>query len=167
VRNFKCAIVFGVALAAGTSEAAGHSSLLDDEQAVKEAFEAFQAAIKAKDAEKLWGLLDSDSRDDAARAAKAIKAAYAKASAERKAEMEKKLGLSGDELAKLTGTGFLKTKRFHGKYYEVPDSKIEKVTVQGNTAKVYYVEEDGDKETMKLVRQDGKWKLSVPMPKEK
>ena len=166
MRRVGCAVLFGVALVAGTSDAAGHLSSLDDEQAVKESFEAFQAAIKAKDAEKLWGLLDSDSRDDAERAAKAIKAAYAKASAEQKAEMAKKLGLSGDELAKLTGSGFLKTKRFHGKYHEVPDSKIEKITVQGNAAKVYYVEEDGDKETMKLVRQDGRWKLTVPMPQK-
>jgi hypothetical protein len=160
------AIVFGVVLSAGYNKVIGQSSSNNDEQTVKEAFEAFQAAIKAKDAEKLWGLLDSDSRGDAERAAKAIKAAYAKASAEQKAELEKKLGLAGDELAKLTGAGFLKTKRFLGKYDEVPGSKIEKVTVQRNSAKVQYVEEDGDKETMKLIRQDGKWKLSVPMPQK-
>ena len=167
MRKLKCAIVFGVALLAGYNNAAGHSPTNGDEQAIKEAFEAFQAAIKAKDADKLWSLLDTDSRDDAERAAKAVKAAYAKASAEQKADMEKRLGLPGDELAKLTGAGFLKTKRFLGKYDEVPGSKIEKITIQGQSAKVNYVEEDGDKETMKLVHHDGKWLLSVPMPKGK
>ena len=166
MRNVGCAILFGVVLLAGCNKPTGQSSSSSDEKAVKETFEAFQAALKAKDAEKLWALLDSDSRDDAERAAKAVKDAYAKASAEQKAELEKGLGLPGDELAKLTGARFLQTRRFHGKYHEVPDSKVEKVIVQGDAAKIDYIEEDGDKETMKLVRQDGKWKLTVPMPQK-
>ena len=64
-----------------------------------------------------------------------------------------------------TGKEFLKTKRFHGKYDELPDSKIEKVTVQGDQATIAYVELDGDKEKLILVREQGEWKVSIPMPK--
>jgi len=136
-----------------------------DEKAVRDAVVAFQSALKARDAENLWSLLDSESKDDAERAAKAIRDACAKASPEEKAEQEKALGLPGTELAALTGTGFLKTKRFHGKFHEVPDSTIDKVTPQGDTATVNYTEADGDHEHLTLVRQEGQWKLSLPMPK--
>jgi hypothetical protein len=163
--SFGCLILISVALLAGcNNKPKGQTSSADDEKAIEETFKAFQAALEARDADKKWALLDSDSRDDAERAAKAIRDSYAKASAEQKAEQEKSLGLPGAELAALTGAGFLKTKRFHGKYHEVPGSKIKNVTVEGDTAKVDYIEEDGDKETMKLVRQDGKWKLSLKMP---
>ena len=141
-----------------TSDAQG------EETAVRDAFSAFQAALKAKDAGKLWDLLDSDSRSDADRAAKALQAAYAKASAEEKAEQEKALGLTAAELTALNGQGFLKTTRFLGKHHEVPGSKIDKVVVQAGKATVTYIEEDGDVEKLNAVREDGKWKLSVAMP---
>src|SRR4051812_1651402 len=99
---------------AGCTNPATTRSAATEEGPVRETFAAFQEALKARDADKLWGLLDGDSRADAERAAKAVQAAYAKASAEEKAEKEKALGLSGAELAGLTGPGFLKTRRFHG-----------------------------------------------------
>jgi hypothetical protein len=131
----------------------------------RETFAALQAALKAQDAEKLWALLDGESQAEADRAAKAVQADYAKASAEEKAEQEKALGLPGAELAGLTGKGFLKTKRFQGKYDEVPDSKFEKVSVQGDRATLSYVEADGDHVKLTFVRQDGQWKVSLRMPK--
>lgn len=140
-------------------------ALGSDEAAVREAFAAFQGALKAKDAAKLWALLDSECQGDAERLAKALQAAYGQASPAEKAEQEKALGVAGDELGALTGRGFLKTQRFLGKYDEVPDSKLDKVTVQGNQATVTFLEPDGDAEKLTLVRQDGKWLLSVPMPK--
>ncbi len=136
----------------------------DDEKEAKACFENFQAALKAKDASKIWKLLDAESRDAAERAAKAVKTAYNKASAEKKAAWEKALGLPGAELAKLTGEGFLKTKRFLGKYDEVPDSKIGKIVVEVDKATVYYIEADGDKEKLHLRLEAKDWKLSVPMP---
>ena len=36
-----------------------------------------------------------------------------------------------------------------------------KVMVDGDKATVFYEEEDGDKEKLELVRQDGKWKVIV------
>jgi hypothetical protein len=152
-------------LAAGCSGSSGRSPNAADEETVRETFTAFQKALKDCDADRLWGLLDADSRADAERAAKAVQAAYAKAGAAEKAELEKGLGLSGAELARLTGTTFLKTNRFQGKYFEVPDSKIDKVSVKGDKATLTYVENDGDKEKFTLIRTDGTWKLSVPMPK--
>jgi hypothetical protein len=134
------------------------------DEPVRKAFADFQAAIMAKDAAKIWALLDTDSQKAADRAAKAVKTAYAGANADKKAKMEKSLGLPGATLVSLSGEGFLKTKGFHGKYHEVPGSKIAQVMVQGDQAIVTYIEEDGDKEKLRLKRQGGKWKVSAPMP---
>lgn len=135
-----------------------------DEAAVRETFTAFQKALKDKNADKLWDLLDADSRADADRRAGAIQAEYARASAAEKTALEKKLGLPGAALARLAGKDFLKTNRFLGKVDEVPDSKLDKVTVQGDKATVAYTEPDNEKETIKLVRAGGTWKLIVSMP---
>src|SRR5262249_22182310 len=135
-----------------------------EEDRVKETFTAFQAAVKAKDGGKVWNLLDKESRTAAERVARAVKGNYAKASAEGKAKMEKALELSGEDVAKLTGESFIKSKTFLAKYGEVPGSKIEKIVVEDEKATVHYLEEDGDKEKLKLNRQDGAWKVSAPMP---
>jgi hypothetical protein len=148
----------------GCSKATDHSSA-QDEGEVRQKFTELQLALKDRDTDKLWALLDSKSQADADRAAKVIQTTYAKASAEEKADQEKALGLTGAELATLTGKGFLKSKRFQGKYHEVPDSKIEKVVVQGDSATIYYLELDGDKEKTILVRQEGQWKVWLTMPK--
>lgn len=136
-----------------------------EEEAVRKAFTAFQEALKARDADKVWGLLDDDSRAEADRAARDVRDAYGKADAAGKGELEKALGLSAADLAALDGKGFLKTKRFHGKYDEIPGSKVDKASVQGDKATVTYVEDDGDKVKLELVKQGGQWKVSVPMPR--
>jgi hypothetical protein len=139
-----------------------------DEAQVKAAFAAVTGALKAHDAEKLWPLLDSDTQADAERAAKAWKEAYAKADADK---LKKDLGITSDELAKLTGQGFLKTEPFKDdkRLEELAEhKKIEQVKVDGNQATVEYIEPDDDKETLKFSRQDGQWKvrLKMPMPKQ-
>src|SRR5262249_48959655 len=136
-----------------------------EEGPVRQAFTALQDALKAKEADKLWDMLDADSQAEAERAANAIQTAYAKANAKEKAEQEKSLGLPGAELAGLTGKGFLKTKRFQGKYDEIPESKVDKVSVQEDKATLNYVEPDGDREKLTLVRHEGQWKISLRMPK--
>jgi hypothetical protein len=138
--------------------------LAGDKEDVTKAFQAFQAALKAKDAAKTYALLDSASQASAKRAAQFVKTTYIKSSEDKKAKMAKTLGLPGTELAKLTSEGFLKTKLFQGKYDEVPGSKIQEVTVQGDRATVAYIEPDNDKEKLQLNREKGKWKISAPMP---
>jgi hypothetical protein len=135
-----------------------------EEKGVRDTFTAFADAIKAKDAPKIWQLLDKESQTAAERSARSVKATYARANAEEKTKLETALGLSAAEFAKLTGEGFLKTKGFRGKYNEIPGSKIEKISVQEKRATVNYTEEDGDKEKLRLIFQDGKWKVSAPMP---
>ena len=131
-----------------------------DEDDVRAAFKEFQQAIKAGDADKIWPLLDKTSQETVEKAAKSLRDGYDKADAKKKAELEKAFGLSADEMAKLTGKVYTKSKRYLGKYNEVPGSKVEKVTVSGEKATIFYVEEDGDKVEMAASRQDGKWKLS-------
>src|SRR5207302_6131091 len=96
----------------------------NEEARVRECFEELQAALKAGDADKLWALLDPKSQADAEVAAKLAHTAYAAASPEEQAKMQKDLGLSGPELLALSGKTYLKTERFRGKFHEVPESKI-------------------------------------------
>jgi hypothetical protein len=149
------ALALGLVLGVGHGPAAARAA--GDEEDVRAAFTAFQAALKAGDSDKLWPLLDSASQAEAERVARTLKANYAKA--KDKAKLEKTFGLTAAELAGLTGKVYLKSKRFLGKYGEVPGSKVDKVAVEGDKATVFYTEEDGDKEKLSLVRQGGKWKF--------
>jgi hypothetical protein len=136
----------------------------DARENVTKVFQAFQAALKAGDAGKTYALLDSASQAAADRTARLIRTAVGKATDAQKAQLVKTLGLPAGELARLTGVGFLRTKRFRAKYDEVPGSKIKEITVQGNRATVVYIEPDEDREKLRLNRQKGKWKVSAPMP---
>jgi len=135
-----------------------------DEDQVKEAFKAFQQAVKAKDGDKLWEILDTSSREAAEKRAKKFKDGYTKATADKKKEVEKKLGLSADELTNLSGKTYLKSTDYYGKYYEVPGGTIEKIAVEDKKATVFIKEEDGDKEKYEMVNQDGKWKMIALPP---
>ncbi len=132
---------------------------------VRQAFADFQAAIKKRDGDKLWDLLAEDSRQDADRKAKAIRNDFTRADDKEKADLEKKLDLSAAELRDLSGKVYLKSKAFYGKYHEVPDSTVEKVSVGGEKARLTYKEEDGDIIVQPLVREQGRWKLVAEMPK--
>jgi hypothetical protein len=132
---------------------------------VAQAFKALQAAIKAKDADKIWDLLAKESQADADREAKVVKDAFGKTSDKEKAEYEKRLELTGKELADITGKLYVKSRRFYGKHHEIPDSKVEKITVTGDSGTVKYIEEDGDKITQEVVREQGKWKFVMQIPK--
>lgn len=159
--------LLGVALLGGCSPkttAPAHAAG-DDEAVVREQFAALQGAVGKADTEKIWALMDGQSRAEAERTAQAVQAAHAKATAEEKAKQEEDLGLTAAEVAGLTGPGVLKTKRFRRKYRELPESKIEKITVDGDNATVYYVEPDDDKEKLRFVRQEGRWKAWLVVPK--
>jgi hypothetical protein len=134
---------------------------------VRAKFAEFQKTIKARDAGEVWKLLSSKSRADAEQVAKEIRTTYEQARPEEKAKREKALGLSGAELAKLTGPGFLKTRPFLRKYDEVTESKVDKVIVQGDNATVYWEDPEGDKGKTIFVREDGQWKAWLTMPKVK
>lgn len=147
-------------LAAGTVQPA--LSLAADEDDVRAAFQSFQQALKAGDPDKIWPLMDKASQDAAEKNARTLREGYEKADAKKKTEIEKAMGLSAAELGKLNGKLYTKSKRFLGKkpYDEIPTSKIEKVTINGDKATIHYSEADGDKLEIVAVRQDGKWKFS-------
>jgi hypothetical protein len=133
------------------------------EDDIRQAFVSLQKAIKARDSERIWELIDSDSQSDAERAAKAVRTAYAKQSD--KSDFEKRYGLTAKELGGFNGKLFIKSNRFQGKYHEVPGSKLESIKIKGDTGRLIYIEEDGDKEKFALARQKGQWKFIIPMPK--
>jgi hypothetical protein len=141
------------------------SKIWAGEDDIRTAFTALQKAIKARDPDKIWGLIDSGSQADANQKAKAVQAAFSKIGDKDKADFEKKYGLTAKELGDMNGKLFLKSNRFRNKYYEVPGGKIETVKVTGDKAKMTFIEEDGDKEKFSLVRQKGEWRFIVPMPK--
>src|SRR5262245_47311559 len=84
------------------------SAQTKDEDEVRAAWSKLQAAIKAKDAGKILDLLDKETKGDAEGAAKRVRALYQKSTAKEKSGQEESLGLTADELAKLTGTLLLK-----------------------------------------------------------
>src|SRR6516225_145167 len=122
------------------------------EEQVKEAFKALQMAIKGKDADKIWNLLDKDSQSDAEREAKAAKEVYGKLGDKDKTDYEKRLKLTGKELADMTGKLYVKSERFYKKHHEIPDSQLEKVSVSGDTASLNFIEPDNDNVKMRLTR---------------
>jgi hypothetical protein len=69
------------------------------------------------------------------------------------------------EQAGLTGAGLLDHKDFQKKYHEVPESRLESVTVHGEDATLRYAEPDGDHEKLSAVRQGGGWKVLLKVPK--
>jgi hypothetical protein len=171
-------VVLLAVLAAGCSTQSGTTkdkakvgSLESPEEQVKAKFNTFQQAFRVllkepneDNARLVWDLLHTDSQLDADRAAKTIREEFKKADATEKATQEKALGLTAAELDNLSGLSFLRSKRFLGKYDEIPDSKLDKVTVRGDEASVVYIEPDNDQVTLRLARQDGQWKVLLPVP---
>ena len=155
----------GILAACGCSKSDPNPAAGSEEDAVKKAFTAFQGALKSHDGEKVLGLLDSGSRAEAERTAQATKEGYVKATVAEKGETENALGVAAAELVALDAQGFLKSKRFNGKYEALAESKFDKATLHGDSATAHYVEPNGAKGKIGLVKQDGGWKVSVPMPK--
>jgi hypothetical protein len=135
------------------------------EDEIRKAWGHLQKAVKARDGEAIWGLIDADSQSDANRAAKIIQASYAKAGDKEKPDLEKKYGLTAKELADMNGKLFIKSNTFNNKFHEIPGSKVTGVTVKGDAAKLMTVEDDGDKVTFNLTKKKGAWKFFLPMPK--
>ena len=152
-------LLVGTALLVGVAVAP--SCRAADEDDVQAAFVEFQAALKSGDPEKIWPLLVKETQDNADKAASLLKRNYEKAKPAEKKVLEKAFGLSDVELKDVTGKVYLKSKRFLGKYHEIPGSKFDKATVEGDKATVNYTEDDGDKEKLALVKQDDKWKVSI------
>src|ERR1700687_2609469 len=96
-------LMLGVALLTANARA-------DDEADVKTVFTTLQAALKAADHEKLWSLLDATTQADADKYAKTVQTSYGKSGDDEKAKLEKSFGLSADEMSKITGKLYLKSK---------------------------------------------------------
>jgi hypothetical protein len=137
------------------------------EAQVREAFARLQTAIKARDAAKVWALLDKPSREEAERAAQETRTAYDKAAPQERTRQAQKLGVSEDELAKLSGRGSLKTHIFWDKFGEFEEGVVDRVSVDSTGASVYLHMPDGDKEKLAFVQEDGVWKVGLKMPKVK
>jgi hypothetical protein len=145
-----------------------------DEAQVRERFAALQGAIKAvlakpddADTRPLWDLLHSDTRLDADRIAEKIRVQFDKADDATKAKMSEALHLPLEKLKTYSGLHYLRSKTFLGKYDEIPESKLEKITFDGkDKAWAHYVEsdEDHDRQKVEMVRQDLQWKILLPVP---
>lgn len=136
----------------------------DEGLRVRARFETFQKTLQSGDVETLWAMLSKQSQNEADRAARTLRADYEKADVPAQAAQEKELGLAGADLASLTGRGFLKTRRFQAKYEEARQGKFDGVSAQGDTATVYFFDDEGDREKLLLVREDGQWKFWLKMP---
>jgi hypothetical protein len=159
VHRLSCGMVFSGILASVVF--APPAVRADDDAEVKTVFTSFQTAVKKADQMTLWTLLAAKSQAEADAHAKTVQASYGKAGDDEKVVLEKSFGLGSDEMSKLSGKLFLKSKPFLKKYREVAGATIDKLAINGDMAKVHYTEEDSDKETLDLVRENGKWKLAI------
>ena len=103
-----------LALLAGCAGTGTPAPQAKEEEEARQVFATFQKALKARDGDKLWSMLDADHQADAERAARKVRDAYAKATPAERAEQEKALGLPVAKLEKLDGAGFLASTRFIG-----------------------------------------------------
>lgn len=136
----------------------------DEEREVFALFSEFRSGLKAKDPEKLWECLDKPSRAQAEQAARSLAAGYYHADPSARAERESSHGLSGDEILKLTGKQFLKSKRFEEKYAAVAASRIDRAHFQRDRGFIAFHLLDKGRDKLGLRQEDGAWKLTVPMP---
>jgi hypothetical protein len=162
-----CGILLLTGCAAPTAKAPKESGAAAE---VKQAFAHLQAALKDRSGPKIWALLADDSRQDAEREARHWKEKYGKADEKGKAELAKKLGLPPAKLQELTGKTFLESDLFFhfDEHNEIPDvKKLEKISVQGDTAKVEYQDPDKPELMMRtpLVREDGHWRFNMSIPR--
>lgn len=154
-------------VAAGCRESAERAREREEDE-VRETFAAVQDAIQATregNSDKVWGLLAADSKKAAERRAKRIRDDYAKASDELKAEYQDRLhNVSPAELAKLNGKSYLKTGAFYARWWEVPGSTIDRVTVKGDRATVWYLESESAPTQMEFIKEEGEWKVALNIP---
>ncbi len=141
------------------------SATADDTDVLHKKFDDLQAAVKAKDGDKLWDLLSEKSKNDSEKISKEVREAYAKANAEEKRKQEASLGLSAKELSKLSGKEFAKSASVWRKFRDLPGSKIQRVVIAGDNATVNYLETDGDREKMIFLRQGNEWKAWLILPR--
>ena len=88
------------------------------------------------------------------------------ASPKEKARQEEELGLSGKEVALMTGKDYLRTKRFRRKADEIAGGEFRKVAVEKESARVYLFDAaDSEIERAEFVREGGEWKAWLPVPK--
>lgn len=131
---------------------------------VKASFDTLQKALEEHEQypEKLWLLLDRPCQQEAERAARAWKKAFADADI---LLVQQELGIGQAQLEKLDGPGFLQTIAFYdGPVQAIALSrKIAAVRVEGDTATVDYVTPKGATEQLTFAREGGNWKARLPI----
>jgi hypothetical protein len=89
-RSLSATIVHFVLFACGVAAFGSMPAMAEpsspEEDAIRKAFANLQAAVKVKDADKLWALLSTRSRADAERVAKTLREAYLEAGTDEKAK---------------------------------------------------------------------------------
>ena len=91
----------------------------DDSALLRKKFDDVAAAVKAKDADKLWELLSAKSQKDAETIANGVRETYAKANAEEKRKLEEFTGLTAKEISQLSAKGYLKGQSVWRKYHDL------------------------------------------------
>jgi hypothetical protein len=140
------------------------------------AFKDFQAAVKARDADKAWNLLSKESQGQMDTAAKMMSAqlgALDKLAPDARKQMEeamaKGLGMSADELKTLDGKKMfnlvLKKSEQGGKggdgIDEFASASLENVKVEGDKASGTF-KTSKKSDTVHFVKEGGSWKITMP-----
>ncbi len=162
-RSVRAAALALLLLAGCSGEPTGQATAEEDAE-LRARFAEVQTAVKDRDGDKLWTLLDARSRGEAEKAAQKLKEGYAKATPDDQAKLQETHGLSKEELIGLTPQRYLKSRKLSTKYEDLPGSKVERVAREGENATLYYLEPDGDHEKAIFLREDGKWKIWLRIP---
>jgi len=149
----------------GCSNTAPSAAAASEQEQVKAAFVTLQKALKDRNVDQVWDLLDKVSQADAEKQAKAWKDHLGKAEADK---VKKDLGITLDELAKLNGKSYLRTEAFFEKEIEelVQTKEIQEVKIdpsRKDEATVYYLDPKGERDHVKFFRQGGKWLARLKM----
>jgi hypothetical protein len=150
----------GAAGCAKTPEAAP----VDEEPAVRARFEELQEALKGSDPERVNQLLTIESQADAQGVARFVRAKFAQADDETRKRYRADLDITPDEMMRFNGPLFFKTRPFRERYKEIRDGKFERASIQGDNAKLYYRDDEGEQEKLILIRENGEWRFWLKMP---
>jgi hypothetical protein len=140
-----------------------------EDEAVWKVVQALQRAVKEKDYDAVWSLLDEDTRKKAEEVAKKVKEQYVSGDAGVRSELSERHGFTtGSEFERLDGRGYVHSKVFWYEIEDLPDSTFKTpAEIDGTEATVRYTEKGETKEEqLTLIKEEGKWKVEVDV-KEK
>jgi hypothetical protein len=137
---------------------------VDEEPRVRARFEELQQALKERDPEQINRLLAIPSQADAQGVARHYRFEFSRADDKGRAAYTEELGITLDDMRRFNGPMVFKTKPFLARYRDIRDGMFERASVLGDNATVDFRTEDGERDRLSLVQENGEWRFLLTMP---